>query len=72
MPIRQWVGDASFDPDEIDLLNEAFNDCLVSLGLTDRTDPLAEIVARKIIEVARQGERDPKRLCELATKDLKR
>jgi len=33
--------------------------------------PLTELIARKIIEVAKAGERDPERLRELALKDIK-
>jgi hypothetical protein len=44
---------------------------LGELGLTDRADPVTEIIARKIIEVAKTGERDPERLCELALKDVR-
>jgi hypothetical protein len=32
------------------------------LKLVDRPNPLAEIIAKKMIEVAEQGERDPLRL----------
>jgi hypothetical protein len=39
--------------------------------LVERTDPCTEIIARKIIECAQTGERDPERLCELALKDIK-
>jgi hypothetical protein len=33
--------------------------------LEDRADPITEIVARKVIEVASTGERDPQRICGL-------
>jgi hypothetical protein len=71
VPIRAFIGDASFNPEAIAALNEAFSAALAELRLTDRTDPLAEIVAKKVIEVARLGERDPKRLCQLALKDIR-
>jgi hypothetical protein len=32
--------------------------------------PLREALARKIIELAKAGERDPERLCEGALRDL--
>ncbi len=41
------------------------------LQLSDRTDPITELVARKIIEIAEVGERDPDRLCERALAALK-
>jgi hypothetical protein len=72
VPIRAFIGNASFTPEKIEAMTFAFNDALAQLGLVDRTDPLAEIVAKKIIEICRVGECDPKRLCELALKDIRR
>ena len=70
MVIRAFIGDASFDPEALIVLNEAFGAALAELR-TDRTDPLAAIVARKIIESARLGERDPKRLSEMALQNIR-
>jgi hypothetical protein len=38
----------------------------------DKTDPIPETVAKKIIELANAGVRDPDQLCELALNDLRR
>jgi hypothetical protein len=35
-----------------------------------RQDPITELLAKKIIEAALAGERDPDRLCEAALRDL--
>jgi hypothetical protein len=43
----------------------SFDAALGKLGLVDRTDPIAMEVAKSIIEFAKQGERDPERLCAL-------
>jgi len=40
------------------------------LRLTDRSDPLCELIAAKIIQVYRLGEQDPPRLCVRAIKEL--
>ena len=40
-------------------------------GLVDRTDPLTEIVAKKVIECAQFGERDRARLRDGALKLLR-
>jgi hypothetical protein len=40
------------------------------LQLAHRQDPLTELVAKKIIEAADLGERDPKRLCNKALTEL--
>jgi hypothetical protein len=51
-------------------MTEAFENALRALGLSDRNDPVTEIVAKKIIEISRTGERDPKRLAALAVDQL--
>jgi hypothetical protein len=59
-----------FGPDEITVLTTAFEDTLRALRLADRADPVTEIIAKKIIELAQQGERDPVRLRERAIQFL--
>jgi hypothetical protein len=47
----------------------AFEMALASLRSTpDCADPVREMVARKIVEFVKAGERDPERLCESALK----
>jgi len=43
---------------------------IAPLGLMDRADPLNELVAKKIIEIAKTGERNPSRLRDRALKSL--
>ena len=52
----------AFGPDTIAVLAIALKDALHHLRLLDRNDPTVNKVAKKIIELARQGERDPTRL----------
>lgn len=40
-------------------MTTAYEDALRVLGLIDRADPMTEILAKKIIEIAQTGERDP-------------
>jgi hypothetical protein len=40
------------------------------LRLHDRTDPVCELIAAKIVQVFRMGERDPARICARAIKEL--
>ena len=42
-----------------------------ALGLADRSDPLTEIIAKKIIERAQTGELDAVRLCEDVLDELR-
>jgi hypothetical protein len=72
MPIRQFLRtDASFGPDDLAAMGAAFDDALRKLQLNDRTDKVTELVARQIISIAKQGERDPARLCEAALRAFK-
>jgi hypothetical protein len=71
MPIKRMLDNAAFDPAAVTALTNAYEAACASLRLIDRTDPLAEIVAKKIIEHARRGERDPNRLREAVLKEVK-
>jgi hypothetical protein len=46
-------------------MNAAFSAALTKLGLTDRHDPLVEIVGRRIVHAVLDDERDPIRLTEI-------
>jgi hypothetical protein len=65
MPLTPFLKQATFDPPTIEAMSAAFEAVCASLELVDRSDPLTEIVARKVIEVAGTGERDPQRICDL-------
>ena len=71
MPIHRLMEAAAFDAVAVEIMTTAFDDTLRELSL-DRADPRAEIVARKIIECATLGERDPARLRELGEAALGR
>jgi hypothetical protein len=62
---------AAFDDRAVKAMTTAYEVALRELRLADRADPCTEIIARKIIERARTGERDPKRLCELTLKEIR-
>jgi hypothetical protein len=51
-----------FTPEEITVLGNVFEDVLQTLGLVDRKDPVTEMVAKKVVELAVAGMRDPARL----------
>jgi len=48
----------------------AYDTSLQVLGLIDRNDPITEIIAKKIIEIAQTGVRDADRLSSLAIEQL--
>ena len=65
MPIHRLVKTGTFEPEQVTILGDVFEDVLRALGLVDRHDPLTEMVAKKVIELAQTGERDPARLKHL-------
>ena len=68
MPIRTFIGASdAFGPDDLEVMTEAFSAALTKLGLRDLKDPMTEMVARRIIRAALNGERDPIRLTEFGT-----
>jgi hypothetical protein len=69
MPIRPYLNGEGFDPEAVRLMGLAFEMALASLRF-ECIDPLRETLARKVIELAKAGERDPERLCDGALKDL--
>jgi hypothetical protein len=58
--------DRSFDPETLTILVEAYD--LTMSALHDRGQPeiVREIIARRIMELAEKGERDPERLSRAA------
>jgi hypothetical protein len=65
MPINEAY---AFVPEDIKILVSAFKEALRELGLVDRKDPATLGVAKRIMALAQQGERDPIRLREGAVK----
>lgn len=71
MPLTPYLKEAAFEPKAIEAMNAAFGALCKSLQLINRDDPITEIVARKIIDIARTGELDPERLHDLVLLELK-
>ena len=66
MPINRLLMGSKLGPEEVQRLNIAFACALQLLRLTDRNDPICEIVARKVIEVHASGVRDPREIAAAA------
>jgi hypothetical protein len=71
MPIVRLLEYEAFSPEDISVITDAFESAVSVLRLTDRDDTeTVERVAKKIIECAETGERDPLRLRSYAIKAL--
>jgi hypothetical protein len=52
-------------------MGNVFEDVLKELGLVNRQDPVTELIAEKVIDLANAGERDPERLKQLVLEAIK-
>ena len=71
MPISIFLEGQKFDPETKRIMGVAFELTRAALRLVDRDDLAVAIIAKKIIELAKAGERNPDLLCERALKDLR-
>jgi len=72
VPIRRLLEhNDAFSPEDVQILLGTYDDTLRALNLTDRERPLTMMVAKLIIEFAKEGERDPARLRDLVLKTLR-
>lgn len=60
----------SFPPDVVAIMGDAYERACRSLHDTGQPDLVKEVIAKRIIKLANEGERDPRRLCEEALKAL--
>jgi hypothetical protein len=54
----------SFGPDEIAVMTAALEGILSDFRLKDRDDPVVQMIAKLVIELVRNGERDPIKIRE--------
>jgi hypothetical protein len=63
MPIYELLkSQGTFTPEEVVTLGNVFEEVLQTLGLVDRKDLATEMVAKKVVELAKAGVLDPDRL----------
>ena len=70
MTIYGMLKNTTFEPEEIARLVAAYEQTLRALGLKDRSDPITQLVAEKIIAVGRLGIEDPAEISKVALKEL--
>jgi hypothetical protein len=69
MPIRPYLSGERLDPETTRILGGAFEIACIALGTSD--DFVKEAIARKIIDLAKAGERNPDILCEQVLNDIR-
>ena len=66
-----FLDDLGADPEARRVVGVAFEMARVALGFVDHGDLAHEIIARRIIELVKAGERNPDLLCEGALKEFR-
>jgi hypothetical protein len=70
MPITPFLRDQAFDQEAVEAMAVAYRHACERLGLNDHDDPMNGLVAKRLIELARTGERNPITLYMLTVKGL--
>ena len=70
MAIYRLIANGSFGPDEIEAMTAAYEGALIDLGVTNRDDPITELIAKSIVNVTATGARDPVLIKERAISAL--
>lgn len=70
MAIARLLHEAAFPPDRVRAIAQAYENTCKRLVIADREDPLANVVAKKIIKVAKGGARDPEPIMRQVIKEL--
>jgi hypothetical protein len=71
LPITPYLDGFDVDPETRRVLGVALEMTRVALGLEDQGDLADKIIAKRIIELAKAGERNPDLLCERALEELR-
>ena len=70
MAIHKLIGNGSFGPYEIEVMQAAYEAALVDVGVTNPDDPITDLIAKAIVNVIASGERNPKQVMERALNAL--
>jgi hypothetical protein len=70
MAIYRLLQNVPMEPEDLHRLTEAYEQTLTTLSLTDRNDPVTEMIARKIIELGQIGLKDPAVIATRAIEEL--
>jgi hypothetical protein len=65
---NQTARERVFEPETTRAMGIAFERACTELRLSDQSDPISKLLADRIIELARLGERNPDELCAQAVR----
>jgi hypothetical protein len=68
--ILPFIKEGSFSPDVTQIMGEAYDHATRGLHDTGQPALVQEIIAKRIVDLAGSGERDPQKLANLALQSL--
>jgi hypothetical protein len=68
--IHKLIANSSFGPDEIEVMKAAYEAALVDVGVSDPDGPITDLIAKAIVNVIANGERNPEVVAERALNAL--
>jgi hypothetical protein len=68
--IYRILQNSPLGPEDLRRLTDAYEHTLRALSVKDRNDPLAEFIAKKIIEIGQTGLKDPVQISARAIQEL--
>lgn len=68
MPILRLIKRGTYEPRDIEIMTQAFEEALRLAGVTDRTTVFAEMIARHVVAEFENGEVDAKRIAQRVVK----
>ena len=71
MPINPFLNGEKFDAETTRAMGAALEMACVALRTGDCADDVKQVIANKIIALAKAGERNPDALCEQVLKDIR-
>ena len=71
MPSTPFLDNAGTDPEVRRVVGVAFEMARIALGLAEHPIITNELIAKRIIELAKSGERNPDILCEGVLKEFR-
>lgn len=70
MAIHRLLERVAFEPEAVEVMSAAYAEALRALDLANGGDAVCEAVAKRVVEFAHRGERDPGMLCELVVRSF--
>ncbi len=70
MPIARLLADDLLTPEQLHVLELAFNHTLRKIGLADRNDPICALIAGMMVELQNKGVIDAVALAEITVREL--